>query len=363
MSNVEIKLPVLAAKSTAKLLNWQKKIGDVVKEGERLIEVETDKVILEVLASQNGKITKLLKENNEYVSGGETIAILEGNNTKFKLPTIPKQLPSSIEVNTATKVSESKISDTENNINLQSDNMQNNIDCKSSLPSRTEERIPMTHSRIQLAKLLLKTQTEHVISTVFDEVNMRNIKDLCAKYKQSFEKQHGTKLEVISFFTKAVVMALKKFPIINTSIINNDIVYHNYYNIGITINNFNVTPILHNADNMSFADIEKNIVDLTKRADNAKLTMEELTGGTFTITNMSSSMLSTPILNSPQNAILGIHNIVERPVAENGQVVIHPMMFVALSYDQRLIDNNEAVQFLVTIKNLLEDPYRLLLEI
>ncbi|MBE9562972.1 MAG: 2-oxo acid dehydrogenase subunit E2 [Proteobacteria bacterium] len=348
MSDVEIKLPILT-ESTAKLLNWQKKIGDKVKEGEKLIEVETDKVVLEILAPQSGEIIELIKANNEFVLGGETIAILKSNNIKSSSAKNPEQIPPSIETYP------NKL------VNLQADSIKKDMDCKTILPSGTQ--VPMTHSRIQLENLLLKTQREHVILTVFDEVNMQNIKDLCTKYKQSFEKQHGTKLELMSFFTKAVVMALQKFSIINTSIVKNDIIYHDSYNIGITLNNSNVIPILRNAEAMSFADIEKNIANFTEKATNAKLTVEELTGGTFTITNISNSMLSTPILNYPQNAILGIHNIMERPIAENKQVVIRPMMFIALSYDQRLIDSNEAVQFLVMIKNLIEDPNRLLLEI
>jgi len=371
MSDVEVKVPILA-ESTAKLLNWQKQIGDKIREGERLIEVETDKVILEILASQSGTITKLLKSNGESVSGGEIIAILDSD-IKSNLPAdkMLDQLTSEkIVINpTVRKMDCGDTTQFSSNItkfaNPPSDKITPHItkNCASSLPSLKEERVPMTHLRGQLAKLLLKTQSEHVILTAFDEVNMQAIKNLRTWHKQSFEQRYGTKLGLMAFFTKAVVAALQKFPIINASTDNNDIIYHNYYNIGITITDSNVVPVLRNADTMSFADIETNIADFAKKIDDSQLAMEELTGGTFTITNILGSMLSTPILNPPQSAILGIHNIVERPVVENGQVVIRPIMFIALSYDQRLIDNNDAVQFLITVKNAIEDPSRLLLEI
>ncbi len=367
MSDVEVKVPIIA-ESTAKLLNWQKQIDDKVREGERLIEVETDKVVLEILAPQSGKITKILKANNEPVSGGEIIAILDSDIKSNLLPDkILKQSTSEKIVidSTVRKISCGNNTQVSNKNIAKSDKIElpNNLtkNCASGLPPLREERVPMTHLRNNFAKLLLKTQSEHVILTVFDEVNMQAIKDLRTQHKQSFEQRYGTKLELMAFFIKAVVAALQKFPIINASTDNNDIIYHNYYNIGIT--NSNVVPVLRNADTMSFADIETNIADFTKKINDSKLAMEELTGGTFTITNIPSSMLSTPILNSPQSAILGIHNIVERPVVENGQVVIRPIMFIALSYDQRLIDNNDAVQFLVTVKNAIEDPSRLLLEI
>ena len=368
MSDVEVKVPILA-KSTAKLLNWQKKLGDVVREGERLIEVETDKVILDILAPQNGKIIKILKANNETVSGGENIAILDKNCDDIK-PDLPinKMLDKTdkIEIKSTTN---NIISPVLHNITdiSQSDNIEipNNPtgNCTSSPPPRREKRLSMTHVQQQRAELLLDTQHKHVILTVFDEINMQAVQDICTKNNQFFEKHHGVKLGLTSFFTRAVVAALQKFPIINTSIKNNDIIYHNYYDIGITIPEYNIIPILRNADIMSFADIEKSIINFTEKASYAKLSMEEITGGTFTIANICNSMLSTPILNFPQSAVLGIHNITERPVVKNGKIVIQPMMFIALSYDQRLIDNNIAVQFLITVKDSIEDPSRLLLEI
>ncbi len=365
MSDVEVKVPIIA-ESTAKLLNWQKKIGDVVREGERLIEVETDKVILEILAPQSGKITKILKFNDEIVSGGEKIAILEENcdDIKTDLP-IDKKL-NNIETNKEVKSISNKAIVSHNTTDIsKSENIEipNNPtkDCTSSIPSRKEERVAMTH--IQRAKLLLDTRHEHVILTVFDEVNMQVIQDLCTKYNHFFEKHHGIKLGLTSFFTKAVIAGLKKFPVINTSTKNNDIIYHKYYDIGITIPEYNVVPILRNADMMDFADIEKSIINFTKKASDSKLSVEEITGATFTITNICNTMLSTPIINFSQNAALGIHNITERPIVKNGKIIIQPMMFIALSYDQLVIDNNTAVQFLITIKDSIEDPSRLLLEI
>ncbi|MCK5877282.1 MAG: 2-oxo acid dehydrogenase subunit E2 [Candidatus Marithrix sp.] len=316
MSDVEIKLPIFAD-STAKLLNWQKQIGDEVREGERLIEVETDKVILEILAPQSGKITKLLKANNESVLGEETIAILASSEVK------------------PTEINPTKNTD---------------------FPSST-----MTTSCNQFVKHPPKIQPERAILTVFDEVNVQNVQDLWGKYKQSIVKQQDIKYGLLTFFTKAVVVALKKFTIINTSTVNDDIVYHDYYNIGITIANSYITPVLCSADTMSFVNMEKNIADFTERVN--QLSVKELAGGTFTIVDIVNSMLSIPYLNSSQNAILGIHNIVERPIAENGEIVIRPMVFIALSYNQSLINSNEAVQFLLTVKNLIEDPNRLLLEI
>ncbi|HHB91866.1 MAG TPA: dihydrolipoamide succinyltransferase [Thioploca sp.] len=361
MSDVEVKVPILA-KSTAKLLNWQKKMGDIVKEGERLIEIETDKVILDILAPQDGKIIKILKSNNETVSGGENIAILNiailDKNCDDIKPNLPINKMLDKTVGPITNKGISPISDTDisrsDNIEIPNNPTRN---CTSSPPCGKEQLL-MTH-----AQPLLNAQHKHVILTVFDEVNMQIVQDLCIKNNQFFEKHHGVKLGLISFFTKAVVTALKKFTIINTSIKNNDVIYHDYYDIGITIPKYNIIPILRNADMMSFADIEKTIINFTKKASDAKLSVEEITGGTFTITNICNAMLSTPILNFPQSAVLGIHNIIERPIVKNGKIVIQPMMFIALSYDQRLIDNNVAVQFLIAVKNSIEDPSRLLLEI
>jgi 2-oxoglutarate dehydrogenase E2 component (dihydrolipoamide succinyltransferase) len=235
------------------------------------------------------------------------------------------------------------------------------------LSDRHEERVPMNRLRKRVAERLLQAQHEHAILTTFNEINMKAVIDLRNQYKEKFEKQHGVKLGFMSFFTKATVAALQKFPIINASIEGEEIVYHGYYDIGIAVSSSRglVVPIMRDVDAMSFADVEKNIANFARRAQDGQLTLEDLTGGTFSITNggIFGSMLSTPILNPPQSAILGLHNIVDRPVAEKGQVVIRPVMYVALSYDHRLIDGRDAVQFLVAIKNAIEDPARLLLDI
>ncbi|MGH8248715.1 MAG: 2-oxoglutarate dehydrogenase complex dihydrolipoyllysine-residue succinyltransferase, partial [Gammaproteobacteria bacterium] len=232
---------------------------------------------------------------------------------------------------------------------------------------RPEERVPMTRLRRRTAERLLSAQRENAILTTFNEVNMQPVMDLRNRYKKEFEERHGVRLGFMSFFSKAAVEALKKFPIINASVDGDDIIYHGYFDIGIAVSAPRglVVPIVRDADLMSLAEIESRIRELGDKAKDGKLTIEELTGGTFTITNggVFGSLLSTPILNPPQSAILGMHKIQERPVAENGQVVIRPMMYLAVSYDHRIIDGREAVQFLVTVKELIEDPARLLLQV
>jgi len=235
------------------------------------------------------------------------------------------------------------------------------------LSSRTEERIPMSRLRQRIAERLLSAQQNAAILTTFNEVNLQSVIALRNKYKDQFEKTHQVKLGFMSFFTRAVIEALKRFPFVNASIDGTDIVYHHYYDIGVAVSTERglVVPVLRNADQMSLADIEKTIADFGKRAKNNQLSLEEITGGTFTITNggVFGSLLSTPILNPPQSAILGMHKIEERPVVENGQIVIRPMMYLALSYDHRIIDGKDSVRFLVAVKELLEDPARLLLDI
>lgn len=232
------------------------------------------------------------------------------------------------------------------------------------LGDRPEERVPMSRLRARIAERLLQSQSTNAILTTFNEVNMKPVMDLRNKYKDRFEKEHGVKLGFMSFFVKAAVHALKKFPLINASIDGNDIVYHGYFDIGIAVGSPRglVVPILRNADQMSLADIEKKIAEFGVKARDGKLSLEELTGGTFSISNggVFGSMLSTPIINPPQSAILGMHAIKERPIAQNGQVVIAPMMYLALSYDHRIIDGKDSVQFLVDIKNQLENPGRML---
>lgn len=420
MSIEEIKVPVLAESvADATLLNWYKQPGEGVQEGEQLVDIETDKVVLEVVAPVAGTLTQIIKADGENVLSEEVIALLDTSAVATATPkaestastpaTAPPSAPPKTEPISSTgspaktspavrkMAAEQGIAPTsvphQGDRVTKADMLQQMSGGTVSKPSdtpkpaksspaskttapffpqmdlseRPEERVPMTRLRKRVAERLLGAQHEHAILTTFNEINMKAVIDLRNKYKEPFEKKYGIKLGFMSFFTKAAVAALQKFPIINASSEGDDIIYHGYYDIGIAVSSPRglVVPILRNANMMSFAEVETSIANFGRRARDAQLSLEDLTGGTFSITNGGTfgSMLSTPILNPPQSAILGMHNIVERPVAENGQVVIRPVMYVALSYDHRLIDGREAVQFLVTIKNLVEDPSRLLLDI
>ncbi len=396
MSIAEIKVPVLPESVTdATLLKWYKHPGEAVQEEEKLVDIETDKVVLEVPAPNSGILKDILKSDGEDVQAGEVIGHIEigasetsetnkTNKTNKTIVTPTKTSPAVRKIaaekgiNPATvphhgdRVTKADILHTVKPAPtvVKSESMNKNQEIqavKGKFSERPEERVPMTRLRKRVAERLLNAQHEHAILTTFNEINMKAVIDLRTQYKPAFEKKHGIKLGFMSFFVKAAVAALQKFPIINASSEADEIIYHGYYDIGIAVSSERglVVPILRNVESMSFAQIEKGIADFAKRARNAQLSIEDLTGGTFTITNggIFGSMLSTPILNPPQSAILGMHNIIERPIAENGQVVIRPIMYVALSYDHRLIDGREAVQFLVTIKNAIEDPTRLLLDI
>ena len=416
MSIEEIKVPVLAESvADATLLNWHKQPGEGVQEGEQLVDIETDKVVLEVVAPSAGTLTKILKADGENVLSEEVIALLDTSAVATATPkaepiastppTAPPTAPQAEPISSTGSpaktspavrkmAAEQGIAPTsvphQGDRVTKADMLQQMSGGKPSdipkqaksspaskttapflpqmdLSERPEERVPMTRLRKRVAERLLGAQREHAILTTFNEINMKGVIDLRNKYKEPFEKKYGIKLGFMSFFTKAAVAALQKFPIINASSEGDDIIYHGYYDIGIAVSSPRglVVPILRNANMMSFAEVETSIANFGRRARDAQLSLEDLTGGTFSITNggIFGSMLSTPILNPPQSAILGMHNIVERPVAENGQVVIRPVMYVALSYDHRLVDGREAVQFLVTIKNLIEDPSRLLLDI
>jgi 2-oxoglutarate dehydrogenase E2 component (dihydrolipoamide succinyltransferase) len=386
MSIEEVKVPELAESvSEATILKWHKQQGDVVKEDEKLVDIETDKIILEVTAPKAGTLIKIIKNNDEYVESSENIALIETNpaylndedETEDHAKTSPavRKIAAEQGVDPDTvphkgdRVTKGDlIKPASKAIRRSTQNLIPTNNSPSNLTnSRSEKRVPMNSFRKRVAERLVGVQHESAILTTFNEINMKAVKDLRAKYKDHFEKKYDVKLGFMSFFTKAVVSALQQFPIINASIDGEDIVYHNYYDIGIAVSSERglVVPILRNVEKMSFADIEQSIADIARRANGGELTMDELSGGTFSITNggIFGSMLSTPILNPPQSAILGMHNIVDRPVAENGQVVIRPVMYVALSYDHRLIDGRDAVQFLVAIKNAIEDPSRLLLDI
>src|SRR2546422_816775 len=329
---IEIKVPQLSESvAEATLLAWHKKVGDAVKRDENLIDIETDKVVLELPAPADGVVAKIIKGDGGTVKAGEVIAMID---TEGKASAAGAPAPVSVE---------------------------------QILADRPEQRVPMSRLRARIAERLVQSQSTAAILTTFNEVNMQPVMDLRKKYQERFEKEHGVRLGFMSFFIKASVHALKRYPVVNASIDGTDIVYHGYFDIGIAVGSPRglVVPILRDADRMSFAEIEKRIADFGKRSQEGKLTIEELTGGTFSISNggIFGSMLSTPIINPPQSAILGVHATKERAVVENGQIVARPMNYLALSYDHRIIDGREAVLCLVSIKEALEDPARLILEI
>jgi len=387
---IEVKVPQLSESvSEASLLKWNKQIGEAVTEGESLIDIETDKVVLELPAIKSGVLTKILKQNGEKVTSGEVIAMLD---TDAK-PSAATPAVAAKAATSETAISEAAVMPAAKKIAAEKGvdtatlsgsgrggrvtkedvvNAPEKTAAVASIPQpqaggRIEQRVPMTRIRQRIAERLLQSQQNAAILTTFNEVNMQPVIELRNRYKDAFEKKHGVKLGFTSFFVKATVLALQKFPIVNASVDGSDIVYHGYFDIGVAIGSERglVVPIIRDADKLSLADIEKQIADFAARAKDGKLTMEELTGGTFSITNggVFGSMLSTPIINPPQSAILGIHATKDRPVAENGQVVIRPMNYLAVSYDHRIIDGREAVQFLMTIKEALEYPGRILLDL
>ena len=404
---IEIKVPQLSESvAEATLLAWHKKVGEAVKRDENLIDIETDKVVLELPAPADGVLAKIIKGDGGTVKAGEIIATLD---TEGKAavsaaapakPSAPAAKPAPVvsaapAMPAARKIAEEKGIDTGSIAGSGRGGRVTKGDvlgatslpapespaaAKPSLPqpsapvsveqilgNRPEQRVPMSRLRARIAERLVQSQSTAAILTTFNEVNMQPVMDLRKKYQERFEKEHGVRLGFMSFFVKASVHALKKYPIVNASIDGNDIVYHGYFDIGIAVGSSRglVVPILRDADQMSFADLEKKIADFGKRAQDGKLTIDELTGGTFSISNggVFGSMLSTPIINPPQSAILGVHATRERPVAENGQVVIRPVNYLALSYDHRIVDGREAVLSLVAIKEALEDPARLLLDL
>jgi 2-oxoglutarate dehydrogenase E2 component (dihydrolipoamide succinyltransferase) len=386
---IEVKVPQLSESvSEASLLSWNKQVGEAVLEGESLIDVETDKVVLELPAIKSGVLVKILKQNGEKVSSGEVIALLDTEAKPTAASAVaPAAAAKAVTAGAAVMPAAKKIA-AEKNIDtatisgsgrggrVTKEDVLNTAE-KSAAPmakipqpqagGRIEQRVPMTRIRQRIAERLLQSQQQAAILTTFNEVNMQPVIELRNRYKEAFEKKHGVKLGFTSFFVKATLLALQKFPIVNASVDGTDIVYHGYYDIGVAIGSERglVVPIIRDADKLSIADIEIQIADFAARAKDGKLTMEELTGGTFSITNggVFGSMLSTPIINPPQSAILGIHATKDRPVAENGQVVIRPMNYLAVSYDHRIIDGREAVQFLGTIKEALEYPGRILLDL
>ena len=393
---IEVKVPVFAESITeGTLLSWHKKVGDAVTRDETLVDIETDKVVLEVPAPQSGVLVEIVVQDGETVTSEQFLAKIDTEAAATAAAPATQQapaaapaaeaapsantqagvaLPAAAKLAAETGVDVASIQGSGRDGRVLKEDVKNaaaKVQAASAAPAptgpRPEQRVPMSRLRTRVAERLLASQQENAILTTFNEVNMKPVMDLRAKYKEKFEKEHGVKLGFMSFFVKAAVAALKKFPVVNASVDGKDIVYHGYFDIGIAIGSPRglVVPILRDADQMSIAEIEKAIVDYAVKAKDGKIAIEDLTGGTFSITNGGTfgSMMSTPIINPPHSAILGMHATKERAVVENGQVVVRPMMYLALSYDHRIIDGREAVLTLVTIKELLEDPARLLLDL
>ena len=398
MALFEVKVPQLSESvAEATLLQWKKKPGEAVAQDEILIEIETDKVVLEVPAPSAGVLSEIIVADGGTVVAEQVIAKIdsEGKATVAAAPkaAAPASAPAPAAVKGAIAAPSAAKLMAENNLNaaqvsgtgrdgrVTKGDVLNTVSGGAktvssaaplpistlSLGERTEERVPMTRLRARIAERLLESQANNAILTTFNEVNMAPVIAMRTRYKDTFEKTHGVKLGFMSFFVKAATYALKKYPILNASVDGNDIVYHGYFDIGIAVSSPRglVVPILRNVDQLTLAEIEKQIADYGNKARDGKLSIEELTGGTFSISNggVFGSMLSTPIINPPQSAILGIHATKERAVVEDGQIVIRPINYLALSYDHRIIDGREAVLGLVAMKELLEDPARLLLDL
>ncbi|VBU00052.1 2-oxoglutarate dehydrogenase complex dihydrolipoyllysine-residue succinyltransferase [Burkholderia pseudomallei] len=404
MAIVEVKVPQLSESvSEATMLQWKKKPGEAVAQDEILIELETDKVVLEVPAPAAGVLAQVLQNDGDTVVADQVgAADVQPAAAPVAAPAPAAQPAAAAASSTAAASPAASKLMAEKGIgagDVAGSGRDGRITkgdvlsagsapaaapakaaAKPALPEvkvpasattwlndRPEQRVPMSRLRARIAERLLESQQTNAILTTFNEVNMQPVMDLRAKYKDKFEKEHGVKLGFMSFFVKAAVHALKKFPLVNASIDGNDIVYHGYFDIGIAVGSPRglVVPILRNADQLSLAEIEKKIAEFGQKAKDGKLSIEEMTGGTFSISNggVFGSMLSTPIINPPQSAILGVHATKERPVVENGQIVIRPINYLALSYDHRIIDGREAVLSLVAMKDALEDPARLLLDL
>lgn len=414
MAIVEVKVPQLSESITeATMLTWKKKVGEAVAIDEILIEIETDKVVLEVPAPSAGVITEILQGDGATVAAEQVIAKIDseavaGAAAPAAAPAAAATpaaaapvaaapagadksgvaMPAAAKILADNNLSAANVAGTGKDGRVTKGDALGAIKAGAAIPTgapkaalpqvaapvtkenlgdRPEQRVPMTRLRARIAERLLQSQATNAILTTFNEVNMAPVMELRKKFQDQFTKEHGVKLGFMSFFVKAAVHALKKFPAVNASIDGNDIVYHGYFDIGIAVSSPRglVVPILRNADQMSFADIEKKIVEFGQKAKEGKLGIEEMTGGTFSISNGGTfgSMMSTPIINPPQSAILGVHATKDRAVVENGQIVIRPMNYLAMSYDHRIIDGREAVLSLVAMKDALEDPSRLLFDL
>ena len=372
---VDVKAPELSESvQSGTLLDWRKQPGDVVQRDEALTDLETDKVILEVAAPVAGVLVEICLPAGSEVKAGDVLAWIDTDAAGVQTDVVKAVEPTAA---SAPEVKLAVIAETQPIPQIVPISVQSAAPAKVAtpvvpssapcLPARNERRVQMTRLRQRIAERLKEAQNTAAMLTTFNEINMAPVMELRTKYQERFQKEHGVKLGFMSFFTKAVCQALKVYTLVNASIDGRDVVYHDYYDIGMAVSSERglVVPIMRNADRMSFAEIEKQIADFGKRANSLELTLEEMEGGTFTISNggIFGSLLSTPILNPPQSGVLGLHKIQERPIAENGQVVIRPMMYVALSYDHRIIDGREAVSFLKAVKDALEDPARLLLEL
>jgi 2-oxoglutarate dehydrogenase E2 component (dihydrolipoamide succinyltransferase) len=417
---IEVRVPQLPESvADATIVSWHKKPGDAVARDENLVDLETDKVVLEVPAPAAGVLKEIKLSDGTTVTSGQVLAVIEEGATALPGASAPAIMAASGGATTAAKdavkpdpaaakgdaaakpgVAAAKLSPAakrvveENKVDpntvtgsgrdgrVSKSDVVNYLSAKDAasapaakapaapaVPSartgRGEQRVPMTRLRARIAERMVQAQATQALLTSFNEVDLKSVNELRARYKDPFEKQYGVKLGFMSFFAKACVEALKKFPAVNASVEGNDVVYHEYFDVGVAVSTDRglIVPVLRDADLQSFADIEKSIANFAGRARAGTITMEELTGGTFTITNggVFGSLLSTPIVNSPQSAILGMHKIQDRAVVIDGQVVVRPMMYVALTYDHRIIDGREAVQFLVTVKQCLEDPARMVL--
>src|ERR1700679_1989774 len=413
---IEVRVPQLPESvADATIVSWHKKPGDAVARDENLVDLETDKVVLEVPAAAAGVLKEIKLGDGTTVTSGQVLALIEEGATAVPGASAPavmaapggaatpataavaaakeaakpdaaaaKLSPAAKRVVEENKVDPKAVSGSGRDGRVSKSDVVNYLSAKDAAPAaapasktqapaarpagrgaRADPRVPMTRLRARIAERMVQAQSTQALLTSFNEVDLTAINELRARYKDKFEKQHGVKLGFMSFFTKACVEALKKFPPVKASVEGNDIVYHEYFDVGVAVSTDRglIVPVLRDADLQSFADIEKSIANFAARARAGTITMEELTGGTFTITNggVFGSLLSTPIVNSPQSAILGMHKIQERPVAIDGQVVVRPMMYIALTYDHRIIDGREAVLFLVTVKQCLEDPARMVL--
>jgi 2-oxoglutarate dehydrogenase E2 component (dihydrolipoamide succinyltransferase) len=413
---IEVRVPQLPESvADATLVAWHKQPGDAVSRDENLVDLETDKVVLEVPAPAAGVIVELKVANGATVTSGQLLAVLKEGvaavvSTGRTAPAAPaaaagastppgagpatgaaataageKLAPSVRRLVEEHKLDAGSIAGSGRDGRITKGDVLSHLSGKDAAPAspaavvggppaaaassaaRAERRVPMTRLRARIAERLVQAQSTAAMLTTFNEVDLKAVNELRARYKERFEKVHGARLGFMSFFVKACIEALRRYPVVNASVDGNDVVYHEYYDVGVAVSTDRglVVPVLRDADAMSFGEIEKSVVSYANRAREGAITIEDLTGGTFTITNggVFGSLLSTPILNMPQSAILGMHKIQERPVVVDGQVVVRPMMYLALSYDHRIIDGREAVQFLVAVKDALEDPARLLLQV